>query len=166
MWNSQYLLAETPNDYDDCENLLDLAFGPERHVRTVNMLRKNIKPIAGLSSVYREKGTLLGMVRYYAVMTAGGALALTLGPIAVRPNIQHGGLGKFLIAQTLEMADKTAFDMVFLVGFTGYYEQFGFFNVNDHFYFNGPVAPKFVMVRTQKPEILPQHYGQLDFVNL
>ncbi len=41
------ITPEAPEDRDDIERLLDLAFGPDRAGKTVYRLRDGVAPIAG-----------------------------------------------------------------------------------------------------------------------
>ncbi len=162
-WQRQNIQIESQDDKQDCENLLDLAFGPERHARTINMLRRNIAPMP-CSVVYRQNDACIGMVRFYKLMTALGANAVMLGPIAIHPQFQNQGLGKFLIEYGCEILDNLGHKMIFLVGFANYYEQFGFQFVDNLYYINGPITPKHLLVRCKDTPLIQQHAGQLDFV--
>jgi putative acetyltransferase len=63
-------------------------------------------------------------------MTASGdgrtLRALGLGPVAVRPWAQDGGVGTALIRSALAQAEALGTDLVFVVGDPDYYYRFGF----------------------------------------
>ncbi|HYH21716.1 MAG TPA: N-acetyltransferase [Azospirillum sp.] len=113
------------------EALLDTAFGPERHTKTAYRLRDGVDPIPELCLValdHDEHGneTLEGTIRYWPVTIGEGTPALLLGPIAVSPRWQGGGLGSKLIRMTLNKAAAAGHRIVLLVGDAPYYARFGF----------------------------------------
>ena len=57
------ITPETPEDRDDIERLLDLAFGPDRAGKTVYRLREGVEPIPELCTVIREGAVLKGRDR-------------------------------------------------------------------------------------------------------
>ena len=113
--------ATQPADLPAIENLLDSAFGPNRHAKTSYRYRVGVDPVPGLSFVARSQGTLLGSIAYYPVLIgASSDPALLLGPIAVDPALHGRGIGASLMHHTV------------LVGDPNYYKRFGFQPASPH----------------------------------
>src|SRR5215467_5340955 len=74
--------AERASDVVAREALLDACFGANRHTRTCQRLRDGRAPAEGLALSVVRQGRLVGTVRLWHV-SAGGAPALMLGPLAV-----------------------------------------------------------------------------------
>ncbi|MFZ5609732.1 MAG: GNAT family N-acetyltransferase [Pseudomonadota bacterium] len=113
------------------EALLDLAFGPERHKKTVYRLRAGVSQIEGLWFVARAGEALVGSVQYWPVRIApedGGAAlpAVLLGPIAIAPALRGLGIGQALIETSLAVAASLGHVQVLLVGDEPYYSRMGF----------------------------------------
>lgn len=112
------------------ERLLDVTFGLDRFQKSSYRLRDGVDPVAELCMVGVEHDDLgreqvLGTIRYWEV-AAGDRRALLLGPIAVSPDLQGGGLGSKLIRLSLNKAAALGHRAVLLVGDAPYYERFGF----------------------------------------
>lgn len=112
------------------EQLLDVTFGFDRFQKSSYRLRDGVDPIAELCLVGVEHDDLgrekvMGTIRYWEVL-AGDRKALLLGPIAVSPDLQGGGLGSKLIRLSLNKAAAMGHHAVLLVGDAPYYERFGF----------------------------------------
>jgi predicted N-acetyltransferase YhbS len=121
------ITLEVPEDREDIERLLDVAFGAERAGKTVYRLRDGVDPVAELDTVIRENGTLKGSLRFWPIVI--GALrapALLLGPVAVAPEDRGKGYARALIWDGLERAGTLGYRIVLLVGDEPYYSQFGF----------------------------------------
>ncbi|MGF1454107.1 MAG: GNAT family N-acetyltransferase [Alphaproteobacteria bacterium] len=116
------------------EHLIDLAFGPGRHVKPSALLRGRLPFHDTLRFVAIDETTperaILGSVRFTALPFAqaeeGHRTVLLLGPLAVTPARQRNGVGLKLIAHGLEAARATGHDLVFLMGDPDYYRRAGF----------------------------------------
>jgi len=125
---------ERPCDFTEIENLLDLAFGPNRHQKSSYSLRQGLEALPNLCWVAREEGVLVGSIRYFPIHVCdmlGGMSqnALLLGPIVISPTRQNVGIGRHLMTHTLAMAGDEGHKLIFLVGDHDYYCRFGFDNV-------------------------------------
>lgn len=120
------------------EALLDRAFGRDRHARTAYRLRAGTRPIAALSFALVEEGAtgdatgaLLGTIQCWPVRfiadDGGSAPLVMVGPVAVTPERQQGGLGRRLMAAALAAADARGLDLM-LIGDPEYYGRFFGFN--------------------------------------
>ena len=88
--------TEKKADYWEVEALFDLCFAPGREALSSYRLRENTKPIAELCLIARdEQHILAGAIRYWPVKIKEHS-GLLLGPIAVHPTRQGGGIRKFV----------------------------------------------------------------------
>ena len=115
------------------EALLDAAFGNDRHGRTAYRLRAGMPQIAALSFAARDAGRLVGTLQSWPVTLTtpdGHSASLTLvGPVAVLPDLQRGGVGKLLMTALIEAAAAHGHDALIMIGDPEYYDRFfGFSN--------------------------------------
>jgi predicted N-acetyltransferase YhbS len=111
------------------EQLLDLAFGTDRHGRTAYRLREGMHAIPALSfAAIDADGDLLGSIQCWPIeiATPSGAVEplILVGPVAVRPDRQRDGLGRKLVEAALEVADRTGAEPMMLIGDADYYGRF------------------------------------------
>ena len=108
------------------EALLDRAFGPDRRTRTAYRIRSGTLPVPELSfAALDADGALLGTIQCWPVELAcddGEIVPLVMvGPVAVEPDHQQGGIGRALMERMLEaISDCPAkgCDSLMLVGTT------------------------------------------------
>lgn len=117
--------SERASDAAAREALLDACFGANRQARTCQRLRDGRAPAEGLALSAVAKGRLVGTVRLWHV-SAGGAPALVLGPLAVDPMCRKLGVGRALMRHALAAAKARGHDAVILLGDAPYYARFGF----------------------------------------
>lgn len=112
----------------DVERLLDAAFGADRHGRTAYKLRAGTKAIPALSFAAVDDGVLIGTLQSWPVVLetpSGERAPLTLvGPVAVSPALQRGGIGRMLMTHMLATADAGAADALMMIGDPEYYGRF------------------------------------------
>ena len=145
---------ERPEDSAAIEELLDLAFGRNRHEKSAYRLREGVCRIDDLCFVARgaaegesEPG-LLGSVRFWPI-EIGARPALLLGPLAVVPERQGNGLGISLIKHALGVARELGHELVILVGDKPYYGRAGFRKVEmGRLEFPGPVDPERLLMHS------------------
>lgn len=112
------------------EALLDRAFGPDRHARTAYRVRRGTLALPELSfAALDDDGALLGSIQCWPVTLAcdaGGAVAMVMvGPVAVEPAAQQGGIGRMLMRHMLDAADAAAEPLPqMLIGDPEYYGRF------------------------------------------
>jgi len=111
------------------ESLLDRAFGPDRHARTAYAVRGAATALPQLSFAAVDGGTLVGSIQCWPVsltLDGGGAVPLAMvGPVAVEPARQQGGLGRQLMAAALAAAALAGDDRALtLIGDPEYYGRF------------------------------------------
>lgn len=120
------IVAEQDTDILPREALLDRAMGARRKRKSSEKLRRGRKPSEGLAFIARnETGAVVGTVRLWDV-SAGGAPALLLGPLAVDPSLKNAGLGSALMRQAIGEAARLGHGVIILVGDAPYYQRFGF----------------------------------------
>ena len=117
--------AERASDVVAREALLDACFGENRHLRTCQRLRDGRAPAGGLAFSAMADGRLVGTLRLWHV-SAGGARALVLGPLAVDSLSRKLGVGTALMAHALAAAKSRGHRAVILLGDAPYYARFGF----------------------------------------
>jgi len=133
---------EVGSDAPAIEALLDLSFGPGRHLKTCERLRQGRSPAEGLALVARRGTEVVGTLRFWG-LDAGGVPALLLGPVAVHPRFRSLGIGAALIEGGLRRADRLGHHAVLLVGDPEYYERFGFRRAPTlRLEMPGPVEPR------------------------
>jgi len=123
-------LAEVPSAA--IEALLDRAFGADRRSRTAYRLRAATRQVEPLSlAALADDGALLGTIQCWPVHLVGDSGEETpmilVGPVAVEPGLQRGGIGRALTQTMLERAERTALagtDALMLIGDPEYYGRF------------------------------------------
>ncbi len=121
-----------PTDLPAIEALLDLAFGRDRHARPSYRLREGVAPLDDLGLVARDKGALVGTLRFWPVAIGtrdgGDGLppAILLGPLAVHPDRRGEGIARALLTRGLERAAKAGHRLVVTVGEPDLFAPFGF----------------------------------------
>lgn len=139
------------------EALLDRAFGPGRTQRTAYRVRQGTAPIAPLSfAALDETGQLAGTVQSWPIALAsdsGPRVPLVMvGPVAVEPSLQQGGIGRRLMQALLDTADASALpgaEALMLIGDPEYYGRFfGFDSARTgRWRLPGPFDPRRLLAR-------------------
>jgi len=114
------------------EQLLDRAFGADRHGRTAYRIRDGMRAIPDLSFAALEDGVLVGTIQCWPVRFSGAdgrdvPLAM-VGPVAVEPARQRDGIGRWLMEHMLAAAETCGEARAqMLIGDPEYYGRwFGF----------------------------------------
>ena len=102
------------------ENLLDAAFGTDRHTRTAYRIRNGMPVIGALSFAAFEDDVLVGTIQCWPV-AVGDAPVVLVGPVAVAPDRQRSGIGRILMTKLIDTAPDTAMAMI---GDPEYYGRF------------------------------------------
>ncbi len=138
---------EQPGDAPAIEALLDEAFGRDRLRKQSYRYRTGVAPVGELCLVARDRGRVVGTVRYWPVVIVGEPgikPALLLGPIGVAADRRSERIGDKLMRESLRRADAQGFAIVLLVGDLSYYGRFGF----------RPAAPRGIRMPGEQPERL------------
>lgn len=102
------------------EALLDAAFGADRHTRTAYRIRLGTTAIPALSFAAFDADRLVGTLQSWPVFV-GDAPVVLVGPVAVAPDVQRGGIGQSMMAALLDAAPATPMAMI---GDPEYYGRF------------------------------------------
>lgn len=133
------------------EQLLDRAFGRDRHGRTAYRLREGCAAIPALSSAVVDGGTLIATLQCWPVALAADDHArvpmVLVGPVAVDPDHQQGGIGRALMTGLLAAAGPDA--PLMLIGDPEYYERFFGFTAErtGRWRLPGPFEPRRLLAR-------------------
>ncbi len=126
--------VERPGDAPAVRRLLAAAFpnGGLPEVGLLDALRVHPAWLPDFSLVADDdqvRAAAGGMVVGYALLTrisAGGAPALALGPVAVLPDRQRTGIGTAVVTAALDRAAAAGEHLVVALGDPAYYGRFGF----------------------------------------
>jgi predicted N-acetyltransferase YhbS len=142
-------LADVPPNA--VEELLDVAFGADRHRRTAYRLRENMDVIPALSLAAHEGDRLIGTLQSWPIALHGpeGETPLILvGPVAVDPDRQRRGIGRMMMLEMLIRAEN--FEPLVLIGDPEYYGlHFGFIaDATANWDLPGPFERRRLLART------------------
>ncbi len=146
----------------DVESLLDAAFGADRHGRTAYTLRAGTVAFAALSFAAVNDGVLIGSLQSWPVRLetpSGESAPLTLvGPVAVSPALQRGGVGRMLMTHMLAVADAGAADALMMIGDPEYYGRFFGFTAEatGGWHLPGPVERHRLLARISRAGGVPR----------
>jgi predicted N-acetyltransferase YhbS len=108
------------------ESLLDDAFGLDRHGRTAYRIREGMSVIPTLSFAAFDGEKLVGTLQSWPVALDTIPLVL-VGPVAVRPGLQRGGIGRAMMIALMEtnaLVKTKARDPLVMIGDPEYYGRF------------------------------------------
>jgi putative acetyltransferase len=120
---------EQPEDIEAIREVNVLAFGREQEARLIETIRETADFVPAVSLVALRDGTIVGHALFSRVaveLAAGTVTALSLGPIAVRPEHQRQGVGAALIRHGLAEGRRLRYPFVVVIGHPAYYPRFGF----------------------------------------
>ncbi len=111
-------LSHVPED--EVESLLDAAFGTDRFGRTAYKLRSGTTAIPHLSFAACDENVLLGTLQSWPVQIGRTSVTL-VGPVAVSPEHQRGGIGRRLMTCLVDAAGELP---MMMIGDPEYYGRF------------------------------------------
>jgi predicted N-acetyltransferase YhbS len=111
------------------EQLLDRAFGTDRHERTAYRIREGMPAIPRLSFAAFEQDALVGTIQCWPILFTGDdgrdVPLVMVGPVAVEPARQRDGIGRDLMLCALNAAVVTGeAESLMLIGDPEYYGRF------------------------------------------
>jgi putative acetyltransferase len=118
--------AEAPGDENAIRRLNELAFDGPVEADLIDALRGSEAWLPEFSLVADDGAGIVGHVLFSVVRLDSGPELLSLGPMAVLPERQRGGVGGALIRRGLELAQSSAYPLVVVLGHPAYYPRFGF----------------------------------------
>jgi predicted N-acetyltransferase YhbS len=143
------------------EALLDAAFGADRHQRTAYRVRAGVDWLPALSFAALDGAELVGSVQCWPVALTGvdgsEAPLILLGPIAVDPARQQGGIGRLLTRTAITAAEAASATPLVLIGDPEYYGRFFDFDAApaSGWSLPGPFEPRRLLVRNPGGVPLP-----------
>lgn len=143
------------------EQVLDRAFGTDRHSRTAYRVREGARWLSALSfAALDEEDMLVGTIQVWPVALTDPAgrrhPLLMVGPVAVLPERQNEGFGRALMAAMGSALDPQAPLPQVLIGDPDYYGPFGFVAAPTHGWsVPGPYEKHRLLVRAANPAVLP-----------
>lgn len=143
------------------EDLLDLAFEPERRRRTAYKVREGTEWLPTLSfAALDDEGHLCGTIQCWPVALTDEAgrrhPMIMVGPVAVLPHLQGQGYGTALMLASLGAMNPQAPLPQVMIGDPEYYERFGFTNAHTAGWrLPGPYEPRRLLARADNPAVLP-----------
>ena len=144
------------------EELLDRAFGSDRHARTAYKVRADADWLPALSfALVDESDHLAGTIQCWPVaLTAPEGKPypmIMVGPVAVVPEQQGRGFGKALMTASLAALSPQAPLPQVMIGDPEYDGRFwGFTNdATAGWDLPGPFEPHRLLVRAENPAVLP-----------
>jgi len=142
------------------EQVLDRAFGPDRHKRTAYRIREGTDWLPALSfAALDADDTLVGTIQAWPVALTdpqGRAHPLIMvGPVAIEPERQGQGFGRALMAAQASALDPAAPLPQVLIGDAPYYSHFGFTEAPRGWHCPGPWEPDRLLVRGASAAVLP-----------
>lgn len=146
---------------DMIEQLLDRAFGPDRHARTAYRIRTGMDWLEALSfAALDDQDMLVGTIQTWPVALTDREgrphPLLMIGPVAVIPELQGEGYGKALMAAVLGSLDPKAALPQVLIGDEPYYGRWGFAAAaTSGWRCPGPWDANRLLVRCDNPAVLP-----------
>jgi predicted N-acetyltransferase YhbS len=150
------------------EALLDAAFGADRFGRTAYRLRAGTGAISAFSFAAVDQGALVGSIQCWpvALFNDGGerhAPLVMVGPVAVAPDRQRGGIGQMLMAATLAAADADADGALMMIGDPEYYGRFYGFTADATALWTlpGPWEPRRLLARAANGHDAPDAAGMI-----
>jgi predicted N-acetyltransferase YhbS len=125
------ILAPDTAVYDgQVELLYARAFGPGRFAKAAARLRERNQCLRAYSILALRGDAVIGACRIWPIKVGDAEQALFLGPIAVDPARQSGGLGQRLVAGCLDAIDRAQDQRaIILVGDLAYFGKMGFEHV-------------------------------------
>lgn len=148
------------------EELLDAAFGPDRHARTAYRIREGMDWLEALSFAALDDDEMLaGTIQCWpAALIDPKARAhplVMVGPVAVMPGLQGEGYGKALMAAALGAIDGGVDEGALplpqvLIGDEPYYGRWGFSAAHTGgWHCPGPYDPARLLLRSYNAGVLP-----------
>jgi putative acetyltransferase len=117
---------EVAGDRDAIRRVNELAFEGPAEADIVDALRDSDAWLPSLSLVAEDGTGIVGHALFSLVRLDSGPELLSLGPMAVLPERQRGGVGTALVRRGVRRAQCTEYPLVVVLGHPDYYPRFGF----------------------------------------
>ena len=122
------LRPEQPADLAIVRHVVGASFGDERVATLLDDLRASAAwlDLSFVAELEDELVAHVALTRAWVDAAEGPAEVLFLGPLSVRPDRAHAGIGTALVSEAIEALAGRDEPLVFVVGDPGYYSRFGF----------------------------------------
>lgn len=117
---------EQPGDEEAIAEIHREAFPDSTEADLIERLRGTEAWVPELSIVVQQEEQLVAHVLLSRVTAGEAENALALGPVAVLPIHQRGGLGTAMVRMAVDRAKALDFDCVVVIGIPGFFENCGF----------------------------------------
>jgi len=126
--------AERPDDERELAALIDAAFDDTETSEFTAKIRASAGYVPELTFVADDDGELVGFTMLSYVQ-AGGRNVLILTPMAVRPDRQRAGVGKYVVRAAIAAAHERGDDLIMIMADADdwpqrLYERLGFETVD------------------------------------
>jgi len=111
-----------------------LAFPEDNEARLVDMLRDSESYVNGLSIVAEKEEKVVGHILFTKLTiesSKGDFVALSLAPLAVKPDFQRQGIGSGLVKEGIKACELLGYKAIVVVGHPEYYPRFGFSSARE-----------------------------------
>jgi len=119
---------ERPDDAAAIARVNEAAFEGPGEARLIEALRRDGAVVVSL--VADIDGEVVGHILFSEValepVRSEMADVIALGPMAVRPGLQRGGIGSALVEEGLRRCGKLGYGAAVVLGHPSYYPRFGF----------------------------------------
>ena len=158
---------ERPDEFDAVRAVNLSAFDEPTEANLADALRETPEYIPELSLVAEIDGEIVGHALFCEVTVEqehGEIVALSLGPIAVKPEWQRKGIGGNLIEAGHRGGREMGYPFVVLIGHPWYYPRFGYLQARQYGLETiWPVSDPVFMVCELQPGALEHAAGQLRY---
>ena len=152
----------------EVETLLDAAFGADRFTRTAYACRTGTAAMTALSFAAIDAGALVGSIQCWPVALFDNrhvriAPLVMVGPVAVAPMRQRGGIGRMLMTASLAASERLADAALMMIGDPEYYGRFFGFTAEATAGWSlpGPWEPRRLLARAAGGYAVPAGVGTI-----
>ena len=125
-------VREQPEHFAGIRAVHEAAFGQPDEADLVEALRAEGAHVPELCLVALAGEQVVGHIMFSRATLGSGHEVLALAPVGVLPELQRQGIGAALNRAGLDLAERTAFPLVIVVGHAEYYPRFGFEPAGAH----------------------------------
>jgi putative acetyltransferase len=140
------------------------AFRRPDEARLVDMIRASKKAVVSLVAL--DQTRIVGHILFSPVTVAEGPpdfRGVGLAPMSVLPEFQNQGIGSKLVRAGLDTCRRDGYNIVVVLGHTGYYPRFGFSRAKDYGLDNEYNATDPFMVLELQPGFLERIRGLVKY---
>ena len=156
-------LSIVPTDAVDA--VLDAAFGPDRFGRTAYRVRQGTSALPQLSFSAFVDDRLVGTLQCWPVELHADDDSrhplIMVGPVAVLPDVQHGGIGRALMDAMMDAAEAQGDGALMMIGDPEYYQRFWNFTADATalWRLDGPFEQRRLLSRAVNGHAAPNRAG-------